>query len=76
MATSDKDWSYLARIGAYQQASHGGVASEHQALSLEERLARSWALFEAFADSTRPPRDDSRPLAFYERARALGLLRR
>lgn len=76
MATSDKDRSYLARLGAFKQASHEEIASEHQALSLAERLARSWALFEAFADSTKAPRDDSGPLAFYERARSLGLLRR
>lgn len=76
MATSDKDRSYLARVGAYKQASHDEVAREHQALSLTERLDRSWALFEAFADSTKAPRDDSGPLAFYARARSLGLLRR
>lgn len=76
MAVSDEDRSYLARVGDYKRASHDQVASEHQALSLAERLARSWALFEAFADSTKAPRDDSGPLAFYERARSLGLLRR
>jgi len=76
MATSDNDRSYLARIGVYKQASHGAAASGHRALSLEERLARSWALFEAYAYSTSVPRDDSGPLAFYERARSLGLLRR
>ncbi len=76
MAISEKDRSYLARIGALKQASHEAVATEHQALSLSERLARSWALFEAYAGSTSAPPDDSGPLAFYERARALGLLRR
>lgn len=76
MAISEKDRSYLAQIGAYKQASHEADASEHQALSLAERLALSWALFEAYADSTSAPRDDSGPLAFYARARALGLLRR
>lgn len=76
MASSDDDRSYLGRIGAYKRASHHAAASEHRSLSLADRLARSWALYEAHADSTSAPRDDSGPLAFYERARSLGLLRR
>lgn len=75
MASSDEDRAYLARLGSYKQSSHDSAANEHGSLSLAERLARSWALYEAHADSTSTRRDDSGPLAFYERARSLGLLR-
>jgi hypothetical protein len=76
MGSSNKGRAYLALIGSYKQASHDSASSEHRALSIAERLARSWALFEAHADATSTPRDDFGPLAFYERARSLGLLRR
>jgi len=76
MAVSNRDRTYFAQLGAFKTSSHAEVASDHQALPLAERLARSWALFETFRETTTATLDDAGPLAFYKRARALGLVRR
>lgn len=71
MSVSDRERAYMERLGRYKAASHADAEARHGALSLDERLRRSWALYEAHRDSL-PPRTDD-PSAFYERARALGL---
>lgn len=65
-----------AQLGAIKASSHAEVEKAHRARPLAERMARSWALFEAFREKSTSTLDDSGPLAFYERARALGLIRR
>ena len=65
----------MRRIGEFKAASHRDRLAEHLSLSLEERLQRSWRLFEALCDSVAEAREDDDPTAFYDRARALGLYR-
>jgi hypothetical protein len=75
MAASDRDKRYFARIGALKEASHARAASAHQALSLDERLSRSWALYLAHRAAADLARRDDDPSPFYDRARRLGLYR-
>jgi hypothetical protein len=63
----------MARIGAWKAESHAAALAHHLALPLAERLARSWALYEAHRESLTEREDDPSP--FYARARALGLYR-
>ena len=63
----------MARIGACKAESHAAAQARHLALPLAERLARSWALYQAHRGSLRERSDDPSP--FYARARALGLYR-
>jgi hypothetical protein len=63
----------MARIGACEAESHAEALARHLELPLAERLARSWALYEAHRGSL-PGRSDD-PSPFYARARALGLYR-
>lgn len=72
---SDRDREYMRRIGAYKEASHLEASEQHLALSIGERLARSWALYLAFRSSASTDRRDDDPSQFYERARRLGLYR-
>ena len=54
---------------------HAQAAADHLALSLDERLARSWALYCANRDAVNVAAREDDPSAFYERARKLGLYR-
>jgi hypothetical protein len=71
VGVSDRDRAYMERLGRYKAASHMDAQARHLALSLDERLRRSWALYEAHRGAL-PERNDD-PSPFYERARALGL---
>ena len=76
MAVSQRERSFLTHLGKLKAESHAQAAVVHLSLPLAERLVRSWALFESFrqdAATTQPGNEG--PLAFYERARALGLYR-
>ena len=77
MAVSQRERSFFAHLGELKASSHAQAVVDHLALPLAQRLMRSWALYESFRQ---PPemtqRGDEGPLAFYERARALGLYRR
>ena len=68
---SDRDRAYLERLGRLKAASHATAAARHGARTLDERLDRSWALYEAHGAGLRARSDDPSP--FYDRARALGL---
>jgi hypothetical protein len=74
MGVSERDRAYMERLGAYKAASHADAFARHRALPLDERLRRSWALYEAHLETPASVRDDD-PTPFYERARALGLYR-
>lgn len=63
----------MRRIGVYKELSHREALAAHLATSLDERLQRSWRLYQRYRH--RVPRDDSKddPTPFYDRARELGL---
>jgi len=71
MGASDKERDYFRRIGAAKAASKNEAAASHQALSLDERLRRSGALYLRYRTAAHERTDDPSP--YYERARALGL---
>lgn len=73
MPASKQDRAFLARIAAYKAESHAEAQARHLALPLDERLARSWALYLAGREAGRSRERDDDPSPFYERARALGL---
>lgn len=73
-AVSERDRAYMRRIGEAKAESHAEAAATQRALTLAERLRRSWALYLACRSTIRDERDDD-PSPFYERARALGLYR-
>jgi hypothetical protein len=74
MSVSERDREHMRRIGAYKAASHADAQARHRALTLEQRLQRSWALYEANRQALgRLVHED--PTPFYDRARALGLYR-
>jgi hypothetical protein len=70
---SDSDRAYFERIGAYKRQSHDDARARHLALSMDERLERSWLLSRQYAATATEDRRDDDPSAFYARARALGL---
>lgn len=63
----------MRRIGVYKELSHREALAEHLATSLDERLRRSWRLYQRYRHRVRrdEPKDD--PTPFYDRARELGL---
>ena len=65
----------MRRIGAYKAESHREAETHHLALSLSERLERSWQLYLEGRSVAALDRRDADPLPFYEKARALGLYR-
>jgi hypothetical protein len=73
MSVSEKDREYMRRIGVYKDLSHREAQAAHLALSLDERLRRSWRLYLRYRHRVRrdDPQDD--PAQFYARARQLGL---
>lgn len=72
MAVSGRDREHMRKLGEAKAQSHRDALAEHLALSLGERLERSWRLYLAFRDPNAPPRDDD-PTPFYDRARRLGM---
>ena len=72
MDVSDRDRDHMRKLGEAKAESHRDALAEHLALSLSERLERSWQLYLAFRDPNAPPRDDD-PTPFYDRARRLGM---
>jgi hypothetical protein len=76
VTVSQRERSFLAHLGKLEAESHAQAAVDHLSLPVAERLTRSWALFESFRqDAVRTQAGDEGPLAFYQRARALGLYR-
>lgn len=76
MTELERERDYLSRIGRLKAASHAEALAAHRRLSLDERLRRSWELYERFREER--PRDGrarETPRAFYDRARELGLYR-
>ena len=73
MGVSEQDRAFMARVGGYKAQSHAEAQARHLALTLDERLQRSWELYLAgrVVDTSRERDDDPSP--FYDRARALGL---
>jgi len=65
----------LRRIGAWKAESHREAEARHLALSLSERLERSWQLYLEGRSAAALERRDDDPSPFYEKARALGLYR-
>ena len=74
MSVSERDRAHMRRIGTYKAASHAEAQARHLALSLGQRLQRSWALYEANREALRQVVHED-PTPFYDRARALGLYR-
>jgi hypothetical protein len=70
---SEKDREYMRRIGAYKELSHREALAEHLALSLDERLRRSWRLYQRHRHRVRANLPDDDPTPLYDRARALRL---
>jgi hypothetical protein len=70
---SERDRAYMRRLGEYKASSHREALESHLALSLEERLERSWQLYELFREEARESADDDGALRFFARARSLGL---
>lgn len=65
----------MRRIGVYKATSHREAGAHHLALSLSERLERSWRLYLEGRSTAALDRRDDDPSAFYAKARALGLYR-
>lgn len=74
MTVSERDRKHFRRLGAIKAQSHADAGAKHRALPMNERLAKSWALYEAHRGEVREHRHDD-PSPFYERARELGLYR-
>ncbi len=75
MSAEERERDHMRRIGAYKAESHREAAAHHLALSLSERLERSWQLYLEGRSAAALDRRDDDPLPFYEKARALGLYR-
>jgi hypothetical protein len=75
MPVSKRDRAYMARLGQYKAASHAEATARHQALSLAQRLQRSWELFLTRRGTARLDSRDDDPSPFYDLARARGLYR-
>jgi len=75
MSDIRRERSYFARIGRLKAETHGAAQAAHLELPLGERVRRSWELFERFRSRAEPAGRRSDCLAFFARARALGLYR-
>ncbi|HYC49482.1 MAG TPA: hypothetical protein VEB19_00105 [Gemmatimonadaceae bacterium] len=73
MQVSEKDREYMRRIGVYKELSHRQAHAEHLALSMDERLRRSWELYWRYRELVRRDDPEDDPAKFYERARQLGM---
>jgi hypothetical protein len=70
---SENDRAYMKRLGEYKAAAHREALEAHLALSLEERLERSWQLYELFRDQGSETERGDDALELYAKARRLGL---
>ena len=75
MSAEERERDHMRRIGAYKADSHREAEARHLALSLSERLARSWQLYLEGRSAAALERRDDDPSPFYAKARALGLYR-
>lgn len=75
MTVSESDRDYMRRIGDAKAGSHAEAAARHRALPVAERLRKSWALYRTGRASVRDEVRDDDPVAFYVRARMLGMYR-
>ena len=75
MSAEERERDYMRRIGGYKADSHSEAEARHLALSLTERLTRSWQLYLEGRSAAVLARREDDPSAFYEKARALGLYR-
>lgn len=75
MPVDEREREHLRRIGEYKADSHRDAEARHLALSLSERLARSWQLYLEGRSTAALDRRDDDPSPFYAKARALGLYR-
>ena len=75
MPVDEREREHLRRIGEYKADSHRDAEARHLALSLSERLARSWQLYLEGRSAAALERRDDDPSPFYAKARALGLYR-
>jgi hypothetical protein len=69
----ERDRDYMRRLGEYKAASHREALEQHLALSLEERLQRSWEFSELCRDPSSEVELGDGALELYARARRLGL---
>jgi hypothetical protein len=75
VSAEEREREYMRRVGEYKSASHREAEARHLALSLSERLARSWELYLEGRSAAALDRRDDDPSPFYEKARTLGLYR-
>jgi len=73
MSVSDRDRTFMSRVGGYKSESHAEEQARHLALPLDERLRRSSELYLAGREAGASSARDDDPSPFYDRARALGL---
>jgi hypothetical protein len=75
VSADERDRDHMRRIGAYKAESHREAETRHLALSLSERLAKSWQLYLEGRSAAALDRRHDDPSPFYAKARALGLYR-
>ncbi len=73
MAVSKRDRAYMRRVGLCKAELHRQGAAEHLLLSVPERLERTWQIYLSTRMSSRNELRVDDPIAFYDRARTLGL---
>ena len=82
MAITEREREYFRRIGEWKAQSHADARAYHLSLPVRERLVRSlnssipWrdAYFARLRAGEKPPQVEPGVEAFYERARALGII--
>ncbi len=72
---SEKDREHFRRLGQWERENHELALREHLALSVDERLRRSWSFARQFARVITRDSEAGSPSQIYERARRLGLYR-
>lgn len=73
MAVLKRDRAYMQRIGLCKAELHRLSATEHLSLSVPERLERTWQIYLSTVMNSRNDLRVDNPIAFYDRARTLGL---
>lgn len=73
MSVTSRDREHMRRIGAAKAGSHGEALARHLALTLDERLRRSWDMYLGGRASANLSAREDDPSPFYRRARELGL---
>lgn len=71
---SEHDRDYMRRLGEFEAENERQDELAHQARTMEERLAYSWALTRRLGNAIRREEDDSASAIFYARARERGLI--